>query len=288
MPEALKTIHTLPALRRYVSALRKEQKTIALVPTMGALHDGHLSLVKRAQSKCDVVIVSIFVNPTQFGHGEDFETYPRDEKGDAEKLKSINTDLIYAPKAKDMYGEGFATQVCVTGLTDVLCGASRPGHFDGVALVVTKLLLQALPDLAVFGEKDYQQLLVIKRFVQDLNIPVKILGAPILREADGLALSSRNAYLSKTERHIAPKLQQTLLELKHKLYANESVKTQISAAKRKLKSYGFDVDYLEIRDAKTLEAYKTNVPQPSCIFVAARLGSTRLIDNIALRALHNK
>ncbi len=280
-PQIIRSIITL---RKKVQSWHREEKTVALVPTMGALHEGHLSLVKLAKKKCDHVIVSIFVNPTQFGPNEDFSKYPRTEKSDQTKLTGSGTDIIFAPKAEQIYPADFATTVSVTGLTDILCGASRPGHFDGVATIVTKLLLQGLPDIAVFGEKDYQQLLVIKRFTEDLNIPVKIVGAPLLREADGLALSSRNAYLSESDRKIAPKLYQTLQDLKNKLQSGKSVKPSLSAAKRKLSSLGFQIDYLEIRDTKNLQIMEKTVDQPARIFVAAYLGNTRLIDNIALRA----
>lgn len=280
-----KIIRSIQALRKIVACTRTSGKTIALVPTMGALHEGHLSLVKLAKTKCDIVIASIFVNPTQFGQGEDLSTYPRDSKGDQAKLAQLGTDIIYLPKAEQMYPEGFATTVTVTDLTNVLCGVSRPTHFAGVATVVTKLLLQCLPDIAIFGEKDYQQLLVIKRFVQDLNIPVKILGGPIIRETDGLALSSRNAYLTKAEREVAPKLNETLLNLRQNLYARQPLSTSLTAAKRRLKTLGFDIDYLEVRDVKDLSLITKTINRPARIFVAAYLGTTRLIDNIPVRSV---
>ena len=197
-------------LREQVAKWRKAGESIALVPTMGALHEGHLSLIALAKAKADRVVVSIFVNPTQFGPREDFKTYPRDEAGDLKKLGAAGVDLVFAPEAAEMYPEGFKTQIKIGDLTEGLCGASRPNHFDGVATVVAKLLMQCGPNVAIFGEKDYQQLLVVKQLVRDLNIPVEIIGAPIVREADGLALSSRNVYLSPEQRKIAPLLHQTI------------------------------------------------------------------------------
>ena len=197
-------------LRSTVTAWRRERKTVGLVPTMGAIHVGHLSLVTEAKSRCDKVIASIFVNPTQFGENEDFDAYPVDEARDVEALSEAGTDLVFCPGREDIYPEGFSTVISIAGVTAGLCGPFRPGHFDGVATVVAKLLLQCLPDIAVFGEKDYQQLLVIRQLVKDLNIPVDIVGAPIIREEDGLAMSSRNRYLSKEERALAPELNRVL------------------------------------------------------------------------------
>ncbi|MEM7619680.1 MAG: pantoate--beta-alanine ligase [Pseudomonadota bacterium] len=284
MPTHPQIIRSLATLRKTITALRQNNRTVGFVPTMGSLHEGHLSLVKLAKKKCDCALVSIFVNPTQFAEGEDFTTYPRDEKEDLTKLTKVNTDFVYMPNVKQMYPEDFASTVSVSGLTDVLCGASRPEHFNGVATIVTKLLLQVLPDLAIFGEKDYQQFLVIKRLTQDLNIPVKISGGTLLREPDGLALSSRNAYLSQTEREAAPKLYETLIELRKKLYGHKPIPSSLVAAKRKLKLCGFNLDYLEIRDAKSLELYKTKIDRPARIFAAAYLGTTRLIDNIPIKS----
>ena len=201
-------------LRDTVRQWRAEGHSIALVPTMGAIHDGHVSLVTAARARCDRVIVSLFVNPKQFGTGEDIDTYPADEARDADLLAKAGVDLLFAPAPGEIYPPGFSTTVEVTGLTAGLCGAFRPGHFAGVATVVTKLLLQAAPDLAVFGEKDFQQLQVIRRLVRDLDIDVEILGAPTVRESDGLAISSRNAYLSADERAQAPALNQALTDRK--------------------------------------------------------------------------
>ncbi|MHA1113172.1 MAG: pantoate--beta-alanine ligase, partial [Alphaproteobacteria bacterium] len=191
MSGKLDIVRTVADLRARVRAWRGAGETVALVPTMGALHDGHLALVGAARAACDRVVATLFVNPTQFGEGEDFESYPRTEADDAAKLATVGTDLLYAPSAAEMYPDGFATNISVSGVAEGLCGAGRPGHFDGVATVVTKLLSQGSPDMAFFGEKDYQQLCVIRRFVRDLDIPVDIRGVPTVREADGLALSSR-------------------------------------------------------------------------------------------------
>jgi pantoate--beta-alanine ligase len=247
---------------------------------MGGLHDGHLSLVRLAKKKADRAVISIFVNPKQFGPGEDFASYPRDEAGDAKKLASLSADLIFAPKAQEMYPQGFATRIDLGGLTEVLCGASRPGHFSGMATVVAKLLLQCLPDFALFGEKDYQQLLVVRRIAADLNIPVKILGGPIVRDSDGLALSSRNMYLNAHERRTAPLLHRTIAEVASELGQGRASDGAITAGRARLEAAGFKIDYLEVRDALTLEAPANLGTAKARVFVAAFLGRTRLIDNV--------
>ena len=226
-------------------------------------------------------MVSIFVNPTQFGPGEDFDQYPRTLDTDLAGLEEVGADAAFTPTATEMYPDGFATEVRVTGLTDVLCGATRPGHFDGVALIVTKLLLACLPDMAVFGEKDYQQLQVIRRFVTDLNIPVEIVGGPILREPDGLALSSRNRYLSAEERQVAASFPRILQSVRDAVQEGTAIAETCENAKADLLNAGFNrVDYLEIRDAATLALVETlNVP--ARVFGAAHIGQTRLIDNWA-------
>ena len=261
---------------------RQARERIALVPTMGALHEGHLSLMRQAQGAADRVIVSIFVNPTQFGEGEDFDAYPRTLKDDLEKLARIGVDTAFTPTVSEVYPQGFSTRIHVAGLTDVLCGANRPGHFDGVALVVTKLLLMSLPDIAIFGEKDYQQLMVIRRFARDLNIPVDIQGGRIVREADGLALSSRNAYLSAEEREVAAHFPKTLRELARKVAKGAPVEGAQEQAKAALLEAGFDsIDYVEVRSGKTLTLIESDahmVDEPR-VFGAVRLGKTRLIDN---------
>ena len=278
---SLITVRTIAELRQQVNAWRKEGLKVGLVPTMGALHEGHLTLVKKALSKCDRVIATIFVNPKQFGENEDFGTYPRTEIEDSAKLEGAGGHLLFAPNVEEMYGtDGGVTQVRVTGLGNILEGEFRPGFFDGVATVVTKLLLQALPDMAFFGEKDYQQLNVIKRFVADLNIPVEIEGVATVREKDGLAMSSRNAYLIAEEREIAPVLYRTISEVSERFKVGGTADALSKWAAQQLLDAGFQkVDYVEIRDANDLmlEAKKD---QPIRVLVAAFLGKARLIDNV--------
>jgi pantoate--beta-alanine ligase len=277
---ALTIVRDVPSLRRRVSALRGAGKTIAFVPTMGALHAGHLSLVDRAKALADAVVVSIFVNPTQFGPDEDLASYPRKDAEDWEVLSAAGIDLLFMPDAEVMYPSGFETEVRVPGVSQGLCGAARPGHFDGVATVVTKLLLQVLPDYAVFGEKDYQQLAVIRRLVTDLNVPVDIVGAPTVRDGDGLALSSRNAYLTEDERKIAPALYRTLTTVADDVAKGEGSAACCEAAVAALEAAGFSsVDYVEVRDAETLGS-DPGPDRPRRVLAAARLGNARLIDNV--------
>jgi pantoate--beta-alanine ligase len=283
MPTGITTSRTVADLRAHVAPWRKAGKSIALVPTMGALHAGHLSLVTLAKSKADRVVVSIFVNPIQFGPREDFSTYPRDEAGDIEKLRAAGADLVFAPNTAEMYPAGFSTKVSIGDLTEDLCGANRPNHFDGVATVVTKLLLQCAPDMAIFGEKDYQQLLVIKHLVRDLNVPVEILGGDIVREKDGLALSSRNAYLSPAERKTAPLLHQTISEVAAALARGEGADAACVAGRFKLEAAGFRVDYIAVRDPDTLKPLSGPVKHAR-VLAAAYLGKTRLIDNVLVPA----
>ncbi len=279
----LEIVRTVAALREKVSEWRSKGQTVALVPTMGALHEGHLSLMRQGHELCDRVCATIFVNPKQFAPSEDFETYPRGEGEDVEKLIAEGVDLLFAPDVSVMYPDNFATTVSVTGITDGLCGASRPGFFDGVATVVSKLLLQALPDVAIFGEKDYQQLLVIRQAAQDLNIPVDVVGGPTVREADGLALSSRNAYLDTTERQQAATIIQVLRMAADNIEAGRgTVDAELASAKKQLNDAGFTkIDYLELCDAETLVPVDT-AQRPARLLVAAWLGETRLIDNIAV------
>jgi pantoate--beta-alanine ligase len=279
MPSGLTTVRTVADLRTHLAPWRKAGESIALVPTMGALHAGHLSLVTLAKSKADRVVVSIFVNPIQFGPREDFNTYPRDEAGDIEKLGEAGADLVFVPDTAEMYPGGFSTKVRIGDLTEDLCGANRPNHFDGVATVVTKLLLQCAPDMAIFGEKDYQQLLVIKHLVRDLNIPVEILGGEIVRENDGLALSSRNAYLSPSERETAPLLHQTISEVAASLVRGEGADAACVAGRFKLEAAGFRVDYVAVRDPDTLKPLSGPVKRAR-VLAAVYLGKTRLIDNV--------
>ena len=278
MPSA-SLVRTIQDLRKRLAAWRKAGESVALVPTMGALHEGHLSLVTLAKSKADRVVVSIFVNPIQFGPREDFGTYPRDEAGDLKKLGDAGVDIVFAPETAEMYPEGFKTLIKIGDLTEGLCGAARPNHFDGVATVVAKLLMQCGPDIAIFGEKDYQQLLVVKQLVRDLNIPVEIVGAPIVREADGLALSSRNVYLSPEQRKIAPLLHQTISGVAADLAQGRGCDDAVVAARFKLDAAGFRVDYVAVRDPDTLKPLSGPVKRAR-VLAAAYLGKTRLIDNV--------
>ncbi|HEY4136140.1 MAG TPA: pantoate--beta-alanine ligase [Alphaproteobacteria bacterium] len=272
----------VPELRTRVRAWREAGASVALVPTMGALHDGHLSLVRQAFAHCDRVIVTLFVNPTQFGPGEDFTRYPRDEGADAAKLAAAGVDLLYAPDAKTMYADGFATTVTVAGLTDGMEGAVRPGHFAGVATVVAKLLSQAQADDAYFGEKDYQQLAVVRRMAADLDIATRIHGVATVREADGLALSSRNAYLTLEQRQAAPALQRALAEAAKGLQAGRPAAELLAQACAAILAAGFnEVDYVELRDAESLTPV-TRPTRPARLLAAARLGATRLLDNVAV------
>ena len=280
---ALPTVRTVVELRSAISSWRRTGETVALVPTMGALHAGHLSLLKFAHARCQRIVISLFINPTQFGPKEDYAAYPRDEAADAAKLAAAGADLLYAPAVSEMYPEGFATQVTVRRLTEHLCGPYRPGHFEGVATVVAKLLLQSLPDVAVFGEKDWQQLQVIRRLARDLDIPVAIAGAPTVREADGLALSSRNAYLSPSERAIAASLNRGMRELARTAARGEPCHAAEEHVLRTLLENGFtSVDYVTVADAETLQPIERIGKRPARAFAAAWLRRTRLIDNVAI------
>lgn len=265
-----------------LSPWRRRGGSIGLVPTMGALHDGHLSLLAGARRDCDVVVASLFVNPTQFGPNEDFDRYPRDQRRDLELFREHGADVVYAPGVADVYPDGpEVTVAAAPDLAGVLCGAARPGHFDGVATVVSRLFAHCLPDAAYFGEKDYQQLRIVERMAGDLEPPVRVVGMPIVREPDGLAMSSRNAYLSGAQRRTAPALHAALAEAARALRAGASA-TEIAARGRaRLEEAGFDgVDYLDVRDGATLEAAERHRPGLR-VFAAARLGRTRLIDNVA-------
>ena len=278
------TIRRVAQLRDLVRRFRAAGETVALVPTMGAIHDGHLALVRAGQRLCRRTIATIFVNPTQFTPAEDFRSYPRDEAGDLAKLAGIHTDAVFAPTVEEMYPTGYSTTVTVAGISDGLCGSLRPGHFAGVATVVTKLLLQALPDVALFGEKDYQQLQVIKRLARDLDFPVRIVGVATVRDADGLALSSRNAYLSGEERRVAPQLHRILSSLAQRLAGGAEAASFIAAGRVELERLGFcPVQYLELRDGETLVPVE-RVERPARILAAAFLGRTRLIDNVAVES----
>ena len=264
-----------------MSVWRKAGARVGLVPTMGALHDGHLALVQAARAECGRVVVTIFINPKQFAANEDLNAYPRREVDDLAMLRAADVDVVFMPGTAEIYPPGFATTVRFAGLTDCLCGAHRHGHFDGVATVVTKLLLQSLPDAAYFGEKDYQQLLVVRQLARDLDIPVRIAGVPTVREKDGLALSSRNAYLSPEERRIAPNLARVLRRIAAELKPEPgAVAPAIARGLADLKSAGFEVEYLEIREAATLAPVTAKVTGPARVFAAVHLGRTRLIDNL--------
>jgi pantoate--beta-alanine ligase len=273
---------TIADLRRHIAAWRKGDERVGLVPTMGALHQGHMALVRAARVECARVVASVFVNPKQFAPTEDLGSYPRREAADLNMLRSAGVDLVFLPALHEMYPPDFATLVQVSGLTEGLCGAHRAGHFDGVTTVVTKLLIQALPDIAYFGEKDYQQLTVVRRLARDLDIPVLIAGVPTVREADGLALSSRNVYLSAEERRIAPNLARVLRSVAAALAGDPTVvQREIARGSAALQQSGFTVEYLEIREAETL-AVTSEVTARSRIFAAVRLGTTRLIDNMPI------
>lgn len=287
----------MPIIHHHISALRHAltpyygRQRIALVPTMGNLHDGHLELVKLAKQHADIVVVSIFVNPTQFGEGEDFDSYPRTLEDDVAKLATVDADYVFAPSIDEMYPVlPPPTSVRAGAITSQLCGQSRPGHFDGVGIVVSKLFNIVQPDVAVFGQKDYQQLAIIQQLVRDLSYPIEIIGAPIVRAEDGLALSSRNQYLSDAERKIAPVLHQELQRLAEQLkngkYSEQGVEPLLAAAKARITDAGFTVDYLDLKTAQldalkadNLQASLEENQQDSVILVAAWLGRARLLDN---------
>jgi pantoate--beta-alanine ligase len=278
----LEVVRTIAELRQHTSRWRIAGQTIGLIPTMGALHNGHLSLIKLAQGKCDRVIATIFVNPRQFLPNEDFDEYPRNEESDIQKLIEMGVDLLFAPKAPEMYQPDASTTVVISKLTDCLCATSRPGFFDGVGTVVTKLLIQALPDLAIFGEKDYQQLLVIKRLARDLDIPVEIIGAPTIREADGLAVSSRNVFLSQTNRETASRVFELLKKTATAIAQGNDVLVACEEARSELILAGFsEIDYFEARHSETLELIQ-NFENSGRLFAAVWLGPTRLIDNLEI------
>ncbi|MCB9990088.1 MAG: pantoate--beta-alanine ligase [Rhodospirillales bacterium] len=278
--QGLVVLRTISDLRAWRERLRAAGKTLAMVPTMGALHDGHLELVRQGFEKADAVLASIFVNPTQFAPHEDLDAYPRTWDADLEKLTALGTQAIFYPSVSEMYPDGFVTNVSVGGVSGPLEGAHRPGHFDGVATVVSKLLLMALPDAALFGEKDWQQLQVIKRMTADLNIPVEICGVPIVRDENGLALSSRNAYLSAEQYKIACALNKTLFAMAEKIRAGQDHETVQRWGVNEIEQAGFDkIDYLEIRDAASLSMPCDKALR---ILVAAKLGKARLIDNVAV------
>ena len=283
MPRRPRVVSTVPALRRAVGSLRRGGATVALVPTMGALHDGHLALVRLARRRARRVVVSIFVNPTQFAPNEDFASYPRNLKQDLAALGAAGVDLVWAPGVKVMYPDGFATRIAPEGPAKAgLEDAFRPHFFGGVATVVAKLLTQCAPDVAIFGEKDYQQLKVIARLAADLDLPVKIVGAPIVREKSGLALSSRNAYLTEAQRAAAATLHRVLKDCARRIAGKENIARVLDEGSAEIESVGFALDYLEARHAETLAPVGSAKDGPVRLLVAARLGNTRLIDNIGV------
>jgi pantoate--beta-alanine ligase len=279
MGSAIPVIRTLAPLREQIRRWRGAGATVALVPTMGALHEGHIDLVTLARARCTRVVASIFVNPAQFGPREDFTRYPRDEAGDLAKLRHAGCDAVWSPDATLMYPPGFATRITPAGVAAGLESDFRPHFFGGVATVCCKLFTQVLPDIAVFGEKDYQQLLVVRQMVRDLDLQLQIVAAPTRREADGLAMSSRNAYLSPQERAVAPILHQVLQTVARSGGRDAKV---IAEGKKTLEAAGFRVDYLEVRDAETLTPVESGATRPLRALAAAWLGKTRLIDNIAV------
>ena len=277
----MKTETTIQGLTASLAPARTAKKLIGFVPTMGNLHEGHLTLVRAAKKICDVVVVSIFVNPIQFGAGEDFDSYPRTLEQDSRLLADVGCDIIFAPSVDQMYGkQPRLTNISVGQITNDLCGQSRPGHFDGVAVVVTKLFNIVQPDYAFFGQKDYQQLAVIRQLVQDLNIPLEVIGVPIVRAADGLALSSRNGYLSEEQRSIAPKIYQLLKQAEVGLGEGQSLSQVLANISTELTQAGFVVDYVEARqpNLQPIEEFDRDL----VLFIAAKLGSTRLIDNLQI------
>ena len=278
----MKTETTIQGLSASLSPARTARKMIGFVPTMGNLHEGHLNLVREARKLCDTVVVSIFVNPIQFGPNEDFDRYPRTLEQDQRLLAEAGCDIVFAPTVEQMYGnKPRLTNISVGGITNDLCGLQRPGHFDGVAVVVTKLFNIVQPNFAFFGQKDYQQLAVIRQFVRDLNIPLEVIGVPIARATDGLALSSRNGYLSAENRAIAPAIYQSLKVAEQQLLAGTVLSEVLQNIKSALTDAGFVVDYVEARttELQNIEQFDADI----VLFIAAKLGATRLIDNLQVK-----
>lgn len=283
MPSGPMIARTIPALRRALDSLRARKASVALVPTMGALHDGHVSLVRAARRRARKVVVSIFVNPAQFSPTEDFGSYPRTWKEDIARLAAEDVDLVWNPDVKTMYPDGFASRIltegpAVAGLEDRF----RPHFFGGVATVVGKLFAQCRPDVAVFGEKDYQQLRVITRMAADLDLGVKVIGSRTVRERDGLAMSSRNVYLSAEERRVAPVLFEAMKETAGRLRAGDDLRSALADAVRMIGAAGFALDYFEVRHAETLAPIEAIKDGPARLLLAAKIGTTRLIDNMAV------
>ncbi|MBL4612658.1 MAG: pantoate--beta-alanine ligase [Emcibacter sp.] len=286
---SVQIVRSKKELRTKVRAWHMSGLKVGMVPTMGALHHGHLSLIKEIQKHVDKVVVSIFVNPKQFGPNEDFDKYPRSETADIKKLEEVNTDLLYTPEVSEIYPEGFLTNVSVSKITEGLCAAKRPGHFDGVTTVVTKLLLQCLPDVALFGEKDFQQYTVLKQLAKDLDIPTDVMCGKLIRDDDGLATSSRNVYLTPKERKIALEIPKTLQQIISEIEGGIlSIEEALEKGNQHLLDSGFkEVQYLEIRQSDNLEPISHTVAESSPILarvlVAAVVGKTRLIDNMPIK-----
>ncbi|WP_286832351.1 MULTISPECIES: pantoate--beta-alanine ligase [Acinetobacter] len=278
----MKTETTIQGLAASLNPARSARKIIGFVPTMGNLHQGHLNLVREARKLCDVVVVSIFVNPIQFGPNEDFDNYPRTLEQDQQLLAEVGCDIVFAPSVEQMYGnKPRLTNISVSDITNDLCGLQRPGHFDGVAVVVTKLFNMVQPNYAFFGEKDYQQLAVIRQFVQDLNIPLEVIGVQIARAEDGLALSSRNGYLTEQERQTAPVIYRSLKAAEQQLHEGVVLDTVLTGIRQTLTEAGFVVDYIEARTPELQKIDEFN--QDLVLFIAAKLGKTRLIDNLQVK-----
>ena len=281
----MRIINSISEIQKTIKKLKQDNNVISLVPTMGALHQGHISLIKRARKETDIVVVSIFVNPTQFGPNEDYLRYPRPFEKDKKICAEENVDIIFAPSVKEMYPDGYLTYVYVEKLSEILCGKFRPGHFRGVTTVVTKLFNIVQPDIAYFGEKDYQQLAIIKRMTKDLNFPVKIVQCKTIREKDGLAMSSRNVYLNETERKNANKIYSALKESKNIIMNTKIRDTNyiVNYITEKLKDIkGLKIEYIKICNPETLEEQKNRIILPAQILVALWIGKTRLIDNIRI------
>ena len=278
----MKTETTIQGLTASLNPARATRKTIGFIPTMGNLHQGHLNLVREARQLCDVVVVSIFVNPTQFGPNEDFDNYPRTLEQDSNLLAEVGCDIVFAPSVEQMYGKyPRLTNISVSEITNDLCGLQRPGHFDGVALVVTKLFNIVQPNFAFFGQKDYQQLAVIKQMVRDLSIPIEVIGVPIARAEDGLALSSRNGYLTEQDRQTAPVIFKALKTAEQNLHSGQVLSDTLGQIRASLTDAGLIVDYVEVRNPMLQKVDQFD--QDVVLFVAAKLGKTRLIDNLQVK-----
>ena len=280
---SIKVVDKIKDMQTLSSNIRKEGRIISFVPTMGALHEGHLSLIRKAKEKGEFLVVSIFVNPTQFGPNEDYKKYTRDLESDLRKIKEIGVDVVFSPDINEIYPDGFETYVEVQELQKPLCGQFRPGHFKGVGTIVLKLFNIVKPDIAIFGEKDYQQLKIIQKMTRDLHLEIEVIGLPIIREDDGLALSSRNAYLSKKEREQARALSEALGEIRMRFNQGQNDISDLIHEGREVlnKSLIYDIDYLEIRNGNTLEG-KEKAKSGDLVAIAAKIGHTRLIDNIKL------